>query len=77
MSKEDNCSTQNNDSFSHCDSIPTDELYRSSAIRPSPFENLNPRRAYMHTQTKHSHFVYQPLVRHGIKRFGKKCDVFN
>ncbi|CAJ0965312.1 unnamed protein product [Ranitomeya imitator] len=22
-------------------------------------------------QTKHSHFVYQPLVRHGIKRFGK------
>ncbi|CAJ0951718.1 unnamed protein product [Ranitomeya imitator] len=22
-------------------------------------------------KTKHSHFVYQPLVRHGIKRFGK------
>ncbi|KAM3919811.1 sprouty-related, EVH1 domain-containing protein 1 [Leptodactylus fuscus] len=50
MSKEDHCSIQNNDSFFHRDSIPTEELYRSSAIRPSPFENLNPRRAYMHTQ---------------------------
>ncbi|CAJ0965852.1 unnamed protein product [Ranitomeya imitator] len=30
----------------------------------NPFTHIFP-------QTKHSHFVYQPLVRHGIKRFGK------
>ncbi|XP_041430594.1 sprouty-related, EVH1 domain-containing protein 1 [Xenopus laevis] len=32
------------------DSIPTEELYRTSVIRPSPFENRNPRRAYIHNQ---------------------------
>ncbi|XP_018409704.1 PREDICTED: sprouty-related, EVH1 domain-containing protein 1 [Nanorana parkeri] len=50
MNKEDHCSIQNNDSFFRHDSIPTDELYRSSAIRPSPFENLNTRRAYVPSQ---------------------------
>uniref|UniRef100_A0A803J3S4 Sprouty-related, EVH1 domain-containing protein 1 n=1 Tax=Xenopus tropicalis TaxID=8364 RepID=A0A803J3S4_XENTR len=50
VNKEDHYSTHNNDHFFRSDSIPTEELYRTSVIRPSPFENLNPRRAYIHNQ---------------------------
>ncbi|MEE6522997.1 hypothetical protein FKM82_021703 [Ascaphus truei] len=46
----DHSSSQNNVSFVQHDSVPTEELYRSSAIRPSPFEHVNPRRAYNHCQ---------------------------
>ncbi|KAM4690375.1 sprouty-related, EVH1 domain-containing protein 1 [Rhinophrynus dorsalis] len=50
VNREDHYSTQNNDTLFRNNSIPTEELYRSSVIRPSPFENLNPRKAYIHNQ---------------------------
>ncbi|CAH2328315.1 sprouty-related, EVH1 domain-containing 1 [Pelobates cultripes] len=50
VNRDEFYNSQNTDTFFHHDSVPLDELHRSSAIRPSPFENLNPRRNYMHSQ---------------------------
>ncbi|KAM4664441.1 sprouty-related, EVH1 domain-containing protein 1 [Discoglossus pictus] len=50
LSREDRYNSHHNDSFFRQDPVPVDGLYHSSVIRPSPFENPNPRRAYLHSQ---------------------------
>ncbi|XP_053553939.1 sprouty-related, EVH1 domain-containing protein 1 isoform X2 [Bombina bombina] len=50
VNREEHHKSHYSDTFFRHDPGPVDELYRSAAIRPSPFENLNPKRSYIHSQ---------------------------